>query len=372
MTAVDGQQLLDLARRKTAQSRSALAEVIGDMFNGGGSSLSDRERALMFDILRKVVREVEASVRQALSERLATRADAPHDLVKMLANDEAGVAYPVLTRSPILRDRDLIEVIRHRTLEHQLAVAVRYTVSEDVSRALVDTGEESVIKALLNNGNAAIAQDTLAYLVEESRRVDSFQEPILARQELGADLAKRMFLWVSAALREHIIEHFDLDNETVDDLMEEAALAAAETSVEPETEGGADKLARDLDSHGFVTPDMLIDALHQGEVGLFVALFARLTGLRRTLVMRILFEPGGEGLAIACRAVGIEREPFADLYTLTRKARPRALANGDAERRRVLTLFDNMSEAGARQVLRKWQRDADYLAAIRELEVGAA
>jgi len=185
-------------------------------------------------------------------------------------------------------------------------------------------------------------------------------------------LAKRMFLWVSAALREHIIEHFDLDVETVDDLMEAAAVTAAEESEAAEPEGGADKLARDLESHGLVTPDMLIDALHQGEVGLFVALFSRLTELRRTLVMRILFEPGGEGLAIVCKAVGMEREPFADIYTMTRKARPRALANGDGERRRVLTLFDSMSESGAQRVLRKWQRDADYLAAIRELELGVA
>ena len=59
----------------------------------------------------------------------------------MLANDDIEVAYPILAFNKVLQDADLIEVIRHRTLEHQLVIAIREDVSEAVSDALVRTGK---------------------------------------------------------------------------------------------------------------------------------------------------------------------------------------------------------------------------------------
>ncbi len=72
-------------------------------------------------------------------------------LLKMLANDEIEVAGPVLKKSTVLQDLDLVEVIRNRTIEHQLAIAVREHVSERVSGALVEAGHEWVITTLLSS-----------------------------------------------------------------------------------------------------------------------------------------------------------------------------------------------------------------------------
>ena len=63
-----------------------------------------------------------------------------------------------------------------------------------------------------------------------------------------------------------------------------------------------------------VTVDMLLSAMREGEVPLFVALFAKIAKLREYLVQRLLFEPGGEGLAIACRAIGLSGEEFKMLF----------------------------------------------------------
>ncbi|MDP6603590.1 MAG: DUF2336 domain-containing protein [Rhodospirillales bacterium] len=75
-------------------------------------------------------------VRRIVSQQLANVPDVPEALVRLLANDDIEVAYPILVYSELLRDADLIEVIRHRTQEHQLAVAIRNEVSETVSNAL--------------------------------------------------------------------------------------------------------------------------------------------------------------------------------------------------------------------------------------------
>src|ERR1700749_1565030 len=133
MSKVETQHLFDLARDKTVAGRQALTATVTDLFFASGSSLTDRERSLMTEILRQLINDVETSVRRALAEKLAKQPDAPHaprDLVLSLANDEIAVAHVILEHSEVLRDEELIEIIHHRTLEHQLAIAVRKSVSE--------------------------------------------------------------------------------------------------------------------------------------------------------------------------------------------------------------------------------------------------
>ena len=348
--------------------RAKLTETIMDLFENKGDALTDRERALMFGILRSVVREIEMSVRRGVAQQLAGLGDVPEDLVRILANDEIEVAYPVLTESGLLKDSDLIEIIRHRTLEHQLAVAIRQNISEAVSQALVETGNERVVVTLLKNENAKISQSTMEYLVEQSKRVDTFQEPILHREELRPELAQRMFLWVTAALREFILENFKLDQSVVDDLLEQ--IASQEGGVQPDQANGlkANELAANLDREGLVTPETLITALSQGEVSLFLALFSRLTGIREYLAKRILFEPGGEGMAICCKAVGLTKDEFAQIFRYSQLVRARRSDRIDEALADVIWIYEDMSREAAAAVLKTWRRNTGYLAAIRQIQ----
>ncbi|MBI2584763.1 MAG: DUF2336 domain-containing protein [Rhodospirillales bacterium] len=367
MSEIDGKYLMDLARDKSADRRQLLAETISDLFNGKKRVLTDRERALMFDILRKMLHNAEMAVRRIVSEQLADVPDAPPDLVKMLANDEIEVAYFVLRDSPVLKEQDLIEVIRHRTLEHQLAIAVRESVPEKVSDELVEAGDESVITALLKNSGAKISLATMEYLVEESKRVDAFQEPMLRREDLEPEFAKRMYMWVSAALRKYIVENFDFDQTVLDNLLEKAAHDQAAGGDAPNTK--TDALAAEVDNEGLGLTKMMIRALKDGEVFLFEAMFRRLTGLHTTLIKRILFEPGGEGLAVACKASEISTGDFSTIFSLSRMSRPAVDPIDHEGIQRVLEFYDRLSPAAARDVVNRWRRDIDYQKAIREVEL---
>jgi len=372
---IEAPYLLALARQKTVASRTALAETIAALFAQDADSLNDREFALMADILRRVLKEIEISVRRRIAAEFASRRDVPRDLLTFLANDEIDVAYPVLSQSPVLRDNDLIEVIRNRTLEHQLAVAVRFEVSEAVSDELVGTGNETVITELLKNPDARISRATLGYLVEQSQRVDGYREPILSRDELPEDLAKRMVLWVSAALRKTIIERFDMDPTEVDTLIEQAAWAADQVfsaNKREDSRTAAERLAEELNAAGQNDADLMISALQNGEVSLFVTLFARATGMREILVRRMLFEPGGEGLAIACKAMGFPREDFSVIFLFSRKARPVAAAVLRDEHHAVMDLYDRMTVDACKKVLARWTRDHNYLKALLEVDLSAA
>ena len=264
------EELFALAQDKSTEGRQSLFINMRDLFLDGGSSVSDRERALMSEILRRLVHDVEIKLRRSLAEKLSKRSDTPHALIVELANDDYEVAHPILMESNVLQDVDLIETIKHRTMEHQLAISMRKNLSEDVSEALVGTGQEDVIASLLNNHGAKVSRHVMDYLVSESKRVDSYQNPLVHRPDLPPELAERMSWWVSAALREYISENFNLDLGELDDAIETAT--SEQFGTKPETSAPAtkaDELVDRLSDLGEVDVSFLVKALRQGEISLF-------------------------------------------------------------------------------------------------------
>lgn len=371
----DLQHLLQLALDRSVAGRRALSAALGDMFCDEASVLTERERALMVDILRKLIRECEMAVRRDLGERLARSPDTPSDLILALANDEIEVAEPILMASGVLRDMELVQIIRHRSQQHQLAIAMRRSLSETVSDALVETQDENVIQALLENQDAKIAEATMAYLVEESRRLDRFQEPLVKRRDLKPELAARLRHWVSAALRRYILDHFDIAADALDDSLEPVAVHAPATddaqTGDGESADAAGVLAGRLARGQRVSWDFLIQVLRRGEVSLFEALFARLAGLSDQRLRHILYDAGGESLAILSRALEMPKPSFATIFLLSRKGRPGGEATDPRVMSKALMLFDRVHPPVARRVVKSWQRAEPYQEAVERVAMGA-
>jgi len=369
-STIDVDTLLELAREKSVAGRQALVRAISDLFEGRSDELNEREITLMQAILHQLVRDTEMEVRKAIAERFAESYFVPAEIILELANDDIEIAFPVLRKSNLLKDPELIEVIRNRTFEHQLAVAQRDTISENVSGALVDTENETVIVTLLKNTGAEISRKTRNYLVDQSERVDSFQDPLVRRTDLEPELAQKMFVWVSAALRRHITTNFDLDQETVDDLLEQISeLESHGRATEGLTPNAAEVLAAELKAEGQINAEIIVQSIADGEVRLFEALLREATGLREKLVERILFEPGGEGLAIASCSLEISIEDFEKFFVCSRRARLIEEPTIQRELSALLLLYNKITPNAANKVIARWRRNENYLSAIRNLEI---
>lgn len=371
-TAPELNELVELARDKSIQSRSRLATVIGDLYTGQERLLSEVDRQIMCDIIHQLIQEVELSVRKALAERLATIPNAHANLINMLANDDIEVAHPILVQSEVMQDSELIEIVQFRTMEHQVAVAMRPALSEPLSNALIKTGNQRVITALLENAGASIAEDDLHALVEQSKDVSSYQAPLTQRKDLPPGLARKLFWSVSAALREHLLANYDLDPSDLD----ESIVSTVRGLLEEETEEtGQDK--RNFDNIAPISgstndftihPDQanwLMGLLKEGEVPSFLLGLSRFSQLRVHLLRRILFEPGGQGLAIVCRALGLDKPAFASILVQFRQGR---LGDKNIETNEItqaMTFFEKMTKENATALLRRWQRDPEYQNALR-------
>jgi uncharacterized protein (DUF2336 family) len=370
-TSDDIRYLIGLARDKSVESRKRLVAVVSDIFFSDQAILTEYERALITDILHKLIYELAVPVRETLSALLADDESMPRAVLRALAEDEIEIAAPILLNNEALLDVELIEVVRHRALEHQLMLAMRRAPPAMAADPVPGSADGDLVQELLDSGDTKLVDATMAYLLEQTRGVDSFQEPILRREDLSERLAKKMVLWILAALRQHILDRFDVDLTDLDDGIEAAADDMSERlSVERERRHGdcSAELARALAAAGKLTPGRLIRAMRQGEVSLFIAMLAHLTGLRLPLVRRLLFEPGGEGLVVACRALGFDKTIVASIFLLCRRARPGDWAADPRELSRVLALFDRVQPAAAHAVLARWRRDPDFLYAIKTVE----
>jgi len=363
---LDADRLLNLARENSVKSKTELAAVVDSLFDDRGTALSDREKRLMFNIIEQLVHEVEVSVRKQLSEKFAEDDDVPRELVKALASDELDVAYPILTKSKVLHDEDLIEIIHLRTEEYHLAITLRENISETVSDALIETESVSVITHLLKNENARISEAAMGYLVEQSKRVDTFQEPLLHRTDLPEGVAKKMFMWVSVALREHIVGRYDIDAATTDRLLEQAAREGYEATLSEKADQSSE-LIKSLRERGMITTEMLVQTLSDGEIPLFFAILSDLTKLNDVLVRRIVFEKGGEGIAIACKALNLGELDFITIFRKSRRVAPGRTDATRADVNAILDIYRDMSVSEACEVVKLWQRDREYLSAIRDL-----
>lgn len=366
MPELDVQDLVRLARDKSQEGRTNLVAALNDLYFDDGQLLTDQDRAIMADIMRELVHEVEMSVRRSLAHRMAERSDAPRELVFKLANDEIEVAHPILIRSEVLRDIELIEIIQQRTMEHQLAISMRPYVSEQVSDALVETDHEEVIRTLLSNDGARIADNTMGELVEQSQRITSFQKPLVHRRDLPQDLATKLYWGVSAALRKHIVENYEIDrgdlDETIEGAVKDILAEEADAAKQPSAPQSPPAPAEPEDEH------ILIRLLRQGEIAMFLDKFTALSGLRITLVRRLLFESGGEGLAIVARAIGLDKHSFITIFLRFRQGRLGDKQVEGDELSRASQFFDRVDPTQAQALMRRWHRDPEFLNALRLVE----
>ena len=358
-------RLLDLATDKSRSGRSALVTAIKDLYTDQDRRLTQQDRAMMADIMHKLVHSVEVSVRQNLAEQIAGQADAPKDLVLALANDEFSVAQTVLLQSGVLKDAELLDIIRYRTMEHRVAVAMRNHVSPQISDALVETGEEKVVSSLLSNNGARISEKTVGRLVRDARKIESYQEPLARRPDLSADLVRKLYGFVSQALREQIVENYDIDPAQLDQSLETALVEVVDWEIGAARE--VEVPAGFLDEPAEGEEHALLKLLRGGDVAVFLDWLTLTSKLPLQTVRKILFEPGGAALAVLCRAIGLDKHTFVSILIRFRQGR---LGEGlliEDEMSNAVKYYDHTTPDGAQSMIRHWRKNPDFQESLRKI-----
>ena len=216
-TAAPVKASMVLATDENEDVRTDLADRVGRLVPGLTQDQQAKAWRTVHQVLNLLARDQLPRVRRALAEALKSLPDAPHDIVFTLAMDtEATVATPVLQFSPVLTDEDLHAVIQASPMTAQLAaISRRINVGEEVSNAIVGTGNVDAITDLLKNPSAQIREETLDAIIEAAPRQSTWHEPLVHRPNLNSHAALRIAEFVAESLIQKLAARTDIDGETL-------------------------------------------------------------------------------------------------------------------------------------------------------------
>ncbi|MGO4410910.1 MULTISPECIES: DUF2336 domain-containing protein [unclassified Brevundimonas] len=345
--------LIALAQEPSSEKRRALLRELTDHFFGAAER-SEAEAALYGAVLSDLTDAMELAVRAELAQRFAAVPDAPHQLIRRLANDEAeDVAHPVLRASPVLTEADLIHVIRSRGQGHMRAVSQRAEVSEAVSDAIIERGDDETLGVLLGNEGACLSRAASEAAVERARVNPALHAATVERASLPPDLLNEMYFAVEARLRQRILEQ----NARLDPALLESALAAGRARVA--TDDGAlppdyaESLAyvEELRIAGQLTPPVLARFLRSGSRTSFLIALSQLADIDFHTARQIIERRELDALAVVCKAADLDRALFLTYAVVVLNT------DGDAmgKARAYAGMYNDLTNEAAQRTLRFWR-----------------
>lgn len=174
-----------LERDPSTDRRNDLMRNVTYLFALTASTCSAEQVEIYDDVLTRLADMVTREVLADVAEKIAPLAAAPSGIVRRLARDEITVARPVLEQSPVLTDRDLIEIATQCGLLHMSAIAGRATVSPSVADVLIEKGDGTVRQRVAANSGARPSDfGFLALARHAMRREDNLDELLAERPDL--------------------------------------------------------------------------------------------------------------------------------------------------------------------------------------------
>jgi uncharacterized protein (DUF2336 family) len=264
------------------------------------------------------------------------------------------VAEVVLSKCAVLSDRALIDIIRHRTLQHQMAITCRKHLSEQVSDAIVEQNNPLVITELLKNKGAKIGEATLRYLVDQSKKVDVYRNPLLGREDLLPEHAAAMYQWVGETLREAICKTFNLQAKDIQDLIDKAMAIQLERLAEAQKSKTQDELVSLLDKEQELTTSFMIRCLKEGEIALFEAILAhKLDVPSNHMPPQILQDQ--TLFTLACKGMDLSEQDYLDIMAILQKVQNKDPEQIRQDEKAYQSEYRKVNLDSARRAIKSWQ-----------------
>ncbi len=338
------QTIIDrLGHDASEDRRDAVGELAEFVAAIGAEGPATRFQILAVELVRAIIREIETPLRRLVAERLSQDPSVAPSVVRVLANDEIEVAWPVLARSRALGEADLIAIAGSSSTAHRAAIAGRADVTLAISQCLASFGERDVVHTLVANESAAISRETFAVIADLARGWPELHDPLSRRTDLPAVIAYEMLGWVADALHGFLFKRLTVDPGALRAVI---AGAAEETAHRMETDGRIFSLLDGmLGGWGTWADDRIVgflELLRAGRHDLFEVALAQHMGEPLRLVRRACRGGDFGDLVLMARARDMGRVTFAAMLD--------ALAgeDGRAAAEEGLRAFDNVTPAQAK------------------------
>ena len=306
--------------------RSRLPTVRTDLFLDPATRLTEQERALMTGMLADLV--------GALAEEMRVAAK-----IHAAANDDPQAVFERLMASGLLDMPDLVSLLLCRAEQERVAVVVG---------PRSPGGAASFLHMLAASEDAEVSAAAMAVILGRSRRRDRFDAPRITLDDVQAECAVKLVYAVAAALRGEAGRASDIDRR----LAEAAGEVLSRHDEGKRMEALSFALVHALDRADQLDDDSLRSAFEDGELGIFVEVLARRSGVGVDTAWNQL-AAGGSGFACLLRMAAVPRALAAQIAAVMGDMAD----SGPAE---LIGLFDRLTDDEVARS-RQWVRlDKQY------------
>lgn len=287
-----------------------LAALVPDIDGATFGRLHKLTRQTIATLARDELPRVRAIMSEALAE---LKGAVPAELLKLvqaLAADEVlEVATPVLERSPLLSERDILSIITSGPPDGALAVvAKRHQLGETLADFVVEHGDENAVTQLLANESAQIREETLDRILDKAPEVEQWHDPLVRRPKLSVQVSMRIAGFVARSLLDVLLSRSDLDPETAEVIR--AVVSGRIASDIPDTNDAPEEdpadAARRLHGEGALTAEQLMEAVNAGKRRFATAGLAALAGLTYEAARDVLATRSAKAATALAWKAGLE------------------------------------------------------------------
>jgi uncharacterized protein (DUF2336 family) len=269
------------------------------------SDLSPDDRAAAEGALLLLLDDPSPLVRRALAEVFATSQAAPPAVIHALAHDQPDVAAPILERSPLLLDADLVDQVATGSPMVQSMIAARARLPRAVAAAIAEVAAAQACLVMIENPNAEIAPFSLDRIAERHGHLASIREALGNRSDLPATTRQELIAKLSATLAEVVAARQWLEEDRARRITREACERATIALAAQTQQSEVRPLVRHLCKSGQLTPGLVLRALLCGDVRLFEEALAELSGMAIARVSAIVHDGGGPSFHALYRKAGL-------------------------------------------------------------------
>lgn len=190
----------------TPEKRLKALTRITDLFIAGTGHHSQDVIDLFDDVLSALIATIEVNARAQLSRRLARCSDSPPKVLRSLAfDDSVAVAGPVLTNSVQLTDKDLIDNVNTKSQGHLQAITQRQVLSEPVTDAIIERGNDRIVRLVVKNTGAQFSDRGFSKLVGKAANDEGLARYVGVRRDIPRDHFLKLLEAASAKVRAKLI-----------------------------------------------------------------------------------------------------------------------------------------------------------------------
>ena len=274
------------------------------------SNLGPQDRSAAEGAIVMLLDDPSPLVRRALAEVFAGSEHAPPTVIHALAGDQPDVAAPVLARSPLLLDADLVEFVATGEPARQAAVAFRADLPCSVAAAIAEVGCAEACLVLLENTGAEIVPFSLDRIVDRFGHLAAIRDALLAHSELPAATRQALVVKLSQALAEFVTARAWLGEDRARRITREACEKATIVLAAESPEAEVRPLIRHLRESGQLTAGLILRALLSGNIEMFEEALADLAQVPLSRAVGIIHDRRGAGFRALYQKAGLPASTF--------------------------------------------------------------